>query len=794
MRKKIIDKLKKYQNFILAVVIILMLCFMTSGFALYGELFEFNGEVTLKPDGKLEVLNVSLTDSSNVSSSEMPIITSNSIEFNLTFSGNNDTYYAVYTADIVNNSSYDYIYNDFQFSPIVNSSSGGVGTLTLTVEGISDGDIINSGETKTITLILNLEVSDKDQSYDASGTVDVNTSQNDKGSILASVTVLDDDLTGTDNLGMVKLKVINSYSKDISFTLGSSNGNFRVVSSDGTDIDTLTISANSEQEFDAYLKINDGSIFDVETASTMLILRCNGIGNVTTNKIDLKVSITEEVDTEKPQIGEVSLVMNNTVGQADVKFTRLDSGGTSIVNYTILLYDATNDSLVGTYNTNSELTEYTLTDLSEGSYYVKVYGTDEAGNSGSEDIENSSTSNIYCRQSATVAMKWIFSVDTSGLNNMKSNGASTANIGTTYTASLSTSSSNYSLPSSITVVMGGITLTTSDYSYSSNSGDVSIPNVNGDISISGSAVYSGICLIKGTKVRLANGLVKNIENIKYSDLLEVWDYENGNVTYEYPIWIEKEGTTNSYQLTRFSDGTVLKTTGYHGIFNMDMNTFVSVDDVNNFKVGTRVAKIDENGNIYTASVESIEIVNDTVNYYHVVSTRYYNIIANDFLTTDGTVILSNLFGFSKNITWSSNRNMIISDKNNLYTYQDLDILPYYMFKGLRAEEGKYLINYGISKELFRSYLSANQLNKNMLLEPDKDIFGNRVWMVSNSDDIISEINKENYLMKEGSYYTLPSPINSKGFLYWYNTGDGKRYNIGDNVQIWHGTYFEAVYE
>lgn len=794
MRKKIIDKLKKYQNFILAVVIILMLCFMTSGFALYGELFEFNGEVTLKPDGKLEVLNVSLTDSSNVSSSEMPIITSNSIEFNLTFSGNNDTYYAVYTADIVNNSSYDYIYNDFQFSPIVNSSSGGVGTLTLTVEGISDGDIINSGETKTITLILNLEVSDKDQSYDASGTVDVNTSQNDKGSILASITVLDDDLTGTDNLGMVKLKVINSYSKDISFTLGSSNGNFRVVSSDGTDIDTLSISANSEQEFDAYLKINDGSIFDVETASTMLILRCNGIGNVTTNKIDLKVSITEEVDTEKPQIGEVSLVMNNTVGQADVKFTRLDSGGTSIVNYTILLYDATNDSLVGTYNTNSELTEYTLTDLSEGSYYVKVYGTDEAGNSGSEDIENSSTSNIYCRQSATVAMKWIFSVDTSGLNNMKSNGASTANIGTTYTATLSTSSSNYSLPSSITVVMGGITLTTSDYSYSSNSGAVSIPNVNGDISISGSAVYSGICLIKGTKVRLANGLVKNIENIKYSDLLEVWDYENGNVTYEYPIWIEKEGTTNSYQLTRFSDGTVLKTTGYHGIFNMDMNTFVSVDDVNNFKVGTRVAKIDENGNIYTASVESIEIVNDTVNYYHVVSTRYYNIIANDFLTTDGTVILSNLFGFSKNITWSSNRNMIISDKNNLYTYQDLDILPYYMFKGLRAEEGKYLINYGISKELFRSYLSANQLNKNMLLEPDTDIFGNRVWMVSNSDDIVSEINKENYLMKEGSYYTLPSPINSKGFLYWYNTGDGKRYNIGDNVQIWHGTYFEAVYE
>ena len=269
MRKKTIDKLKKYQNIILAVVIIMMLCFMTVGFALYGEMFEFSGGVTLKPDGKLEVLNVSLTDSSNVSSSETPVITSNSIEFNITFSGTNDEYYAVYTADIVNNSSYDYTYNDFQFTPIVNSSSGGVGILTLTVDGISNGDIISSGETRTITLTLNLEVSDKDQSYDASGTTDINTSQQEKGSVLVSTTVIDDDLTGTDNLGKVLLKVINSYSKDVSFTLGSSNSNFVVVSSDGTDIGTLSISANSEQEYDVYLKINDGSIFDTESSSTM---------------------------------------------------------------------------------------------------------------------------------------------------------------------------------------------------------------------------------------------------------------------------------------------------------------------------------------------------------------------------------------------------------------------------------------------------------------------------------------------------------------------------------------------
>ena len=794
MTKKIINKITKHQNTILLILVILLICFMTIGYASYGEILEFSGGVSLKPDGKLEVINISMIDSSNVSSSEIPIITNNSIEFNITFSGTEELYYAAYTVDIVNNSSYDYVYNDFEFTPVVNSSSGGVGTLTLTVEGIENNDIVRAGESKTITMTLYLEVSDKDQSYDATGSAGINTSQQEKGSIMASTTVVDDDLTGTDNLGMVTLKVINSYSKDINFTLSSSNGNFVVVSSDGTDIGTLTIDANSEAEYEVYLKISDDSIFDNEIASTIIILRCVGIGNITTTTINLKVSKTEEKDTSKPEIGTVNLVMNNTVGQADVSFTRLDSGGTSIVNYTILLYDATNDTLLGTYNTNSAITEYSITDLSEGSYYVRVYGTDEAGNSGSEDIDSSTTSNIYCRQSETVDMKWIFTVDSSGLNNMTSNGASTANIGTTYTATLSTNSSNYSLPSSIKVTMGGTTLTTSDYTYSSNSGSLSIPNVSGDITISGSAVYSGICLIKGTKIRLANGLVKNIENINYTDLLQVWDYEKGGITYEYPIWIEKEGVTTSYQLTRFSDGTTLKTTGYHGIFSIDKNMFVSVDDIDNFKVGTKVAKVDRKGKIYTVSVESIEIINEVVKYYHVVSTRYYNIIANDFLTTDGTVILSNLYGFDKNITWSNTRDMVVNNKNNLYTYQELNILPYYMFKGLRAEEGKYLNNYGISHEMFISYLNANQLNSNMLMEPIKDKFGNRIWMVTNSDSIVTELNKKSYLMKEESYYTLPNPIKRKNFMYWYNTGDGNIYNIGDKVKIWHGTYFKAIYK
>ena len=56
------------------------------------------------------------------------------------------------------------------------------------------------------------------------------------------------------------------------------------------------------------------------------------------------------------------------------------------------------------------------------------------------------------------------------------------------------------------------------------------------------------------------------------------------------------------------------------------------------------------------------------------------------------------------------------------------------------------------------------------------------------------IEKKKYLVKEGEYYVLPSPIMTKDFLYWYNTGDGNNYYEGDQVQIWHGTYFKAIYK
>ena len=334
--------------------------------------------------------------------------------------------------------------------------------------------------------------------------------------------------------------------------------------------------------------------------------------------------------------------------------------------------------------------------------------------------------------------------------------------------------------------MGGTTLTAgTGYSYSSSSGNLEIYNVSGDINISGTATGGGICLIEGTKVLLANGSYKNIEDINYYDLLLVQDYETGNLIEEYPIWIEKEHSISEYQLNTFSDGSTLKTVGYHGVFSYDKNEFISVDNPKDFKVGTTVAKYNKETNkMEPVKVTSIEYIKEDVTYHHVVSTRFYNIISDNILTTDGTVILSNLYGFNSNITWTD-LSKKVQNSNDLYTYEDLDILPYYMYKGLRAKEGKWLNTFGLDLNTFKGYLSMNQMNEDMLLPyPSKD--GEYIFPVGTSES------STRYLFN-GSTYIVPSPKYPLIFKHYVNTTDGSIYYPGDKLVVDTPTYLKAIY-
>lgn len=197
------------------------------------------------------------------------------------------------------------------------------------------------------------------------------------------------------------------------------------------------------------------------------------------------------------------------------------------------------------------MTYYKLSNLSEGKYYAKVYGVDEAGNIGASYCDAATGDNGYCSVSNTESLEWVYKV-TYELSNLKhdnlTSDTDTATGNKSYTTTLSTSSSSYSLPSSITVKMGGIILTSdTDYTYDSTTGTIYIKKITNDVTISAKASGGDSCLIEGTQIALANGKTKNIEDVSYDDLLLVWNYETGSYTYEYPIWIEKGNVAYEYQ-------------------------------------------------------------------------------------------------------------------------------------------------------------------------------------------------------------------------------------------------------
>ena len=787
-------RFSKYNLIGLFVSIIIIL--MSVGYALYKQDLGLNGDVTLKKQGKLEILSANIVESECVDLADYTDPTINELNLSFKVSGSSNKFVATYLIEINNGTLYDYTYTDFSFNIDSSSSDSKISvnvTDATTGNVFNPGEILSASESKTFKVQLTIETSDTNVSMNVNGSASFII--NNEGNIIANINPKTGDLRGSGTISCFTVSVANTYTYNRNFNLNSSNENILLVNKDGTLLNTLQVKANSTEEYEMCTKVSESSSFLTDEATTTITLTSAGVDSINVGKLTFTVDKDEiATDKEIPTVGNVNISIpeeNTVVGEALISWDRIDTGGSSITNYYIVLYNSETGTS-STYETGSSLTSYKLTNLSAGNYYAKVYGIDEAGNVGKNYCDNATTDNGYCSLSNTVSLKWEYTI-TFNLTNLQHDNetttTATAIINNSFntTLQLNTSSQWYSLPNSITITMNENTLTSgTDYTYNSSSGEITIKKITGDVTISASA--SGGCLIKGTKITLANGMKKNIEDIGYDDLLLVWDYEKSSYAYEYPIWIEKAKKTKKYQKTTFSDGSVLKTYGEHGVFSQKLNAFISVNDKNNFKIGTEIAKVDSENKIYYVKITNIEIIEEETEYYHIVSTRYYNVIANNFLTTDGKVEFANLYGFGDNINWLT-RDI---SKLDLYTYDDFkDILPFYLYEGLRVAEGKVLSEY-INLLEFKEYFRINQLNVNMILPPLQDSLNNRLWMVTTSDDNIND--KKSFLKKENSYYTLKLPVNRTNFKYWYNMADGKKYKPNDTVKVSYGMHFVAVYE
>lgn len=813
-----------------------ILCFgITIGYATYNQGLGFIGKLNVKPIGKVEITGITFDKDAGYGDADgilpedaLTLDESGNLVLNYSASVSAEefTKQGTFLIHIKNNSVFDYTFTGVTMNPEISISTGnsedGVAKVSYSYNTshssntVEVGSVIPAGESGVVAVVLSIYTgSKKDLTIRVDGSTNVNSSLDNSGELIASMDTTELDLSEGSTDTCFDVNVINTFKYARTFQL-SASGNFYLVDESGNALSDFNIGAPSESDstsnignYNVCLKVQEGSIFATNTTSTTISLSTNEVLPIVVGDINVTVDINNVEDNNKVEIANVTLSLgayDTATGSLPVyiSWDRTDTGGSELKGYYFQWYDETdNNTLLGTFSVGNTVTSISTSlgasDLASyyenmvtnnHLYYVKVYGED-AQNSGLEDC-SSSEANNYCVASPSISFKWEFNVTTQ-LTNMTSSGESVAYLGNTYSTTL-VPNDNYSLPSAITITMNGSALTlNTDYTYdsSASSGAVNITKgVNGDITISGEAEKDGIsCLVEGTKIKLANGKYKNIEDIRYDDLIMSYSYDLGKVVYEYPIWIEKENESDSYQKITFSDGTVLKTVGEHGIYSVDERKYVSVMDKDKFYIGTKVVKFDKNNNKQIVKVKKIEQINEPVKYYHVTSNRYHNILSNDILTTDAFLVVSNMFSFDENIMWTSEREEFLST-NDLFYYEDWShMFARHLFAGYRMPETKHLFNQGLLDINYGSWILDR-----LALDPEVSSNNKNLWMVTTSDDL--RLGKKGIELEEESIYILPKPIVKPGvkFVGWYNTADNKYYQPGDKVSVDYGLYFEAVWK
>ena len=760
-------------------VIFIATIFMSIGYATVNNVsLSILGLSSAADNGKVYINNVTLAGNNKLIQNQSSVTwTDESIKFNLKFEvtnndlRNNAEFYARYKVELVNDTLSDYVFASNAFKPDVQTETNDKMTYAIDPpEGIEIGEVIPAKTTKTFYVRINIYPTEQG-TYTFGGDSDINTNKDEEGSLIGSLTgETTGNLKSPNTSVEFTASVINSYKTGKTFTIGINNNNFRITDSNGNTISSFIIPAETTENYSFYIAKADNATFALETQKLNINL-------IPTDEVETSMGIvtllvdqdTLLIDDVPPEVGNVTATLQPTIGSVLVSWTGSDNVG--IDYYKVEVYNSSNTKIKEKV-TDADETEITIDGLNDGNYYFKVIAYDQKGNTASA-------------QNSSAEFKWHFTVKWV-LTNASSTGSNndTVAYGDSYEKTLS-GTNDYDIPANVTIEMVGND--SPNYTYSANTGELKINNVTGNLTITASG-RTGTCLVKGTKILLANGKYKNVEDIKYTDLLAVWSYDTGSVTYEYPLLIKNEKKGAGYYKISFSDNTYINIFGDHGFYNYDLKRIVAFKDKEHFKVGSNIAKIDKNGNFTKVKVTKIEEINEDVNYYFIASARYFNIIANDFITTYQGTTISNLYGFTDNAKWPIIKDLLL--KNNIYDYDKFsDVLPYYMYKGFRVGEAGFLINHNIiTLDEFKKFISQELMGDGIVKEHIKKN-NKSYWIVTTSEDKVTEKNKNKFLVKEGSTYTLPKIKEVKSY---YSTSENKYYRPGEKVKIYYSMHFIEI--
>jgi len=144
---------------------------------------------------------------------------------------------------------------------------------------------------------------------------------------------------------------------------------------------------------------------------------------------------------------------------------------------------------------------------------------------------------------------------------------------------------------------------------------------------------TGSCFLQGTKITLADGSKKNVEELTYDDNLLVWNFDEGRADVAKPVWLSVAQPNDKYSKITFADGTVLDSTSPalgHRIYSVDSNSFISPMPRS---VASGTVTLREDGSNTTLVSKEMVKATEDLNFYGVLTDTHMNCYANGILTS-----------------------------------------------------------------------------------------------------------------------------------------------------------------
>ncbi|MGM9971488.1 MAG: S8 family serine peptidase [Anaeroplasmataceae bacterium] len=227
------------------------------------------------------------------------------------------------------------------------------------------------------------------------------------------------------------------------------------------------------------------------------------------------------------------------------------------------------------------------------------------------------------------------------------------------------------------------------------------------------AVSSGSCIAEGSKITLADGSKKKVEDLNIDDEVLVWNFKTGKFDSTNLLCIDyDEESIKDVICLKFSDGTKVDIIDEHGFFDKDMGKFVYLDsNAENYIGHTFIKK--KGDKLFEVQLTSVTIKSKKVSCFSPVSNIYLCYFVDDMLTIPGGINgLFNIFQIdTEKFIYDEEKMNKDIEQYGLFSYDEFNSIiqvPQELFYGVQGEYlkiaiGKGLITYDGIRYLLAKY-------------------------------------------------------------------------------------------